>query len=103
MGCPYSKAGDEDIEILWRVSGAVEVVGHCFVEGVLDYAALGEHDGRADGEVNESSVAIGVVMREEKVQESIAVQMKVFCGIRARGCSGISIVAMVSTGWDEIF
>ena len=52
MGCPYSKAGDKDIEILWRVSGAVEVVGHCFVEGVLDYAALGDHNGRADGEVN---------------------------------------------------
>lgn len=73
MGSPYPKAGDEDIKVIWRVSGAVEVVGHCLVEGVLDYAALGDHDGRADGGVNEIGSDRGGDYEGDEELESIAV------------------------------
>ena len=48
MQVTYAKSGNENIEVIWRVQGAVEVVRHCLVETVLHDAALGDHSGRAD-------------------------------------------------------
>ena len=44
----YAKSGNENIEVIGGVQGAVEVVRHCLVEAVLHDAALGDHAGRAD-------------------------------------------------------